>query len=196
MGTDKRILIAYYSLSGHTEKVAEQLATLLGADLDRIVDHTKRAGIIHFMSAGRDALKERDTEITVARDPAAYDLVVVGTPVWAGTITPAVRAYLKRYGAQVPAIACFTTSGSAGPEVSVVAIEQVTGKAVKAAIGIVKREWKDEARPAYPPGRMGGPTGVTAGPGPFPARTLPPAPWGRRRAALLYIPAQRKQVKR
>jgi flavodoxin len=144
METNKRILIAYYSLSGHTAKVAEQLASLLGADLDRIVDHTKRGGIIHFMSAGRDALKARDTEIAVERDPAVYDLVVVGTPVWAGTITPAARAYVKQYGAQISALACFTTAGSAGPEVSVTAIEEVAGKAVQAALGIVQREWKDE----------------------------------------------------
>jgi len=42
----KRILIAYYSRSGNTRRVAPRLAADLGADLEEIVDPTRISGLL------------------------------------------------------------------------------------------------------------------------------------------------------
>jgi flavodoxin len=110
-----RILVAYYSRSGKTEDVAKEIAQTLGADLDKVIDKKNRKGIFGWLSAGRDAMKENLTEIEHKKNPKDYDLVIVGTPTWASTITPAIRTYLTKH--KFKKIAFFTTaSGLDGTE--------------------------------------------------------------------------------
>jgi flavodoxin len=91
-----KTLISYYSRSGKTEEVAKEISKNLNADLDKIIDKKKRKGIFGWLSAGRDAMKENITEIEYKKNPKDYDLVIVGTPTWASTITPAIRTYLTK----------------------------------------------------------------------------------------------------
>ena len=96
MPARKRILVVYYSLSGNTQRVARDLATHLGADLQRIRERTQRRGFLGYVRAAFDSLRERRVALMdVARDAAEYDLTIVGTPIWTGRITPAVRTYLE-----------------------------------------------------------------------------------------------------
>jgi multimeric flavodoxin WrbA len=32
------------------------------------------------------------------KNPAGYDLVIFGSPIWAGNIAPAIRTYINQYG--------------------------------------------------------------------------------------------------
>jgi len=115
--TGLKVLVVYTSQGGNTRRVAEDVAALLGADVERVVDKKKRSGFFGFIVSGRDALSKKLTEIEpVQKDPAQYDLVVLGTPVWAGNITPAMRTYLQQYAGRLPKrVALFATAaGSAG----------------------------------------------------------------------------------
>jgi flavodoxin len=90
-------LIVYYSRSGNSKFVAETVAAEIGADVEEIVDQKKRSGIGGWLSGGKDAKQGKETEIAATtKSPANYELIVVGTPVWASSITPAVRTYLKK----------------------------------------------------------------------------------------------------
>jgi len=40
-----------------------------------------------------------------------YDVIVVGTPVWVGSVTPPVRSYLKRHRMRLRSVAFFCTAG-------------------------------------------------------------------------------------
>lgn len=109
-----KILIVYYTRTNTTKKAAEKLAVKLGADLEEIMDQTDWSGVTGYMRAGRAAIKEKTTVIGENKfDPAAYDLVVAGTPVWVGRVTPAIRAYLLKNKDKIKKIAFFTTQGSA-----------------------------------------------------------------------------------
>jgi len=103
------ILVAYYSRSGLTKNLAENIAKALEADIDEIIDEKKRSGFIGALKAGKDAFFEKKTNITYDKNPDSYDLVVVGTPVWAGRITPALRTYLSENSFEK--IAFFATHG-------------------------------------------------------------------------------------
>lgn len=49
------------------------------------------------------------------KDPAAYDLLVIGTPVWAWTFTPAIRSFFAQAALKDKKIALFCThEGSPG----------------------------------------------------------------------------------
>jgi hypothetical protein len=53
--TGKRILVAFFSQGANTKRVAEEIQSLLGADIERIVEKTNRTGLFGFLSAGADS---------------------------------------------------------------------------------------------------------------------------------------------
>lgn len=123
-------LVVYYSRTGNTEKVGEKLAKKIGADTERIIDKKNRkTPLIGFILAGYHALKEKETEISeINHDPSDYDLVVVGTPVWAGAITPAVRTYLNMFREKLPKVAFYCTSGGGDVDKVFRQLKECSGK--------------------------------------------------------------------
>ncbi|HUL75537.1 MAG TPA: flavodoxin [Vicinamibacterales bacterium] len=110
-----RILVVYFSRTGHTRLVAAQVASALGADLEELVDPTNRTGILGYLRSGREAFFRRLAPIApIAHDAADYDLVVVGTPIWNFSLSAPVRTYLQRYAGGMRAVAFFCTCGGGG----------------------------------------------------------------------------------
>ncbi|MBQ7501301.1 flavodoxin [bacterium] len=90
-----KVLVVYYSCQGSTRRAAEALKELMGADLREIVPVKKynvasayTLGIVQCMSKAEPELAEKI-------DVSGYDVVYVGTPVWAFTMSPPVRSFLK-----------------------------------------------------------------------------------------------------
>lgn len=104
-----KILVAFYSRDGHTRRVAEIFADGLKADIDEIEDKKPRKGILGFLRAGYDATRGRTTVISHSKNPADYDVVIVGTPVWNGRVTPAIRTYLAENREKVKKAVFFAT---------------------------------------------------------------------------------------
>jgi flavodoxin len=92
-----KTLIAFYSRSGSTKKVAEKISQRIRADIDEIIDLKDRSGIIGWFGGGKDVFFKKSTTIKNKLNPEKYDLVIIGTPIWVGTMTPAVKAYFKKY---------------------------------------------------------------------------------------------------
>jgi flavodoxin len=108
-------LVVFYSRTGTTKKVAEAISKKLNADIEEIVDLKSRKGILGFFSGGKDAFKKELTKIKkTEKNPADYDLVLIGSPIWAGTMVPAVRTYLN--DAKIKKAAFFATGGSPSPQ--------------------------------------------------------------------------------
>jgi flavodoxin len=112
-----RILIVYFSRGGNTRSVATRLAANLGADLEEIVDPTYRSGVFGYQRSGFQAFFRRLAPIAPpAHDPGAYDLVVVGTPIWDMSLSSPVRSYLRRHRSGLRTVAFFCTCGGVGSE--------------------------------------------------------------------------------
>ncbi|MGA3052059.1 MAG: hypothetical protein ABSE00_09090 [Chitinispirillaceae bacterium] len=140
----KKILVVYYSKTGTTERVSRDVASALNADLERVVDRKNRNGFFAFFSSGKDAMGKKQTSIEpLPRDPASYDLVVVGTPVWAGNITPAIRTFLMMNKDKLPDVAYIITAAHTPAEKIIPACIDITGKKPVAYLGLVKKELKD-----------------------------------------------------
>ncbi len=145
MGT-KKILIVYYSRTGNTKRVALDLASKLNADIEEIVDKKSRKGFFGYLFGGRDAARKFRTEIAApANDPAHYDITIVGTPVWAWGMTPAVRTYIERFKDRFGTVAYFVTSGGTNAQKTVTGMERLSGKTAIAYAGFVQKELKDGA---------------------------------------------------
>jgi len=129
-----KALVVYYSRTGNTKRVAEALAEALrqrkcDATLEEIVERKDRSGLLGWLRAGRDATLNKETEIEeMKNDAAEFDVVVVGTPVWAFTATPAVVTFLRRYGGKIKKAAFFCTLNSKGARRALARMGKVSGK--------------------------------------------------------------------
>jgi flavodoxin len=146
MNAGRRILVAYYSLSGNTERVALELAARLGADCERITDLANRRGLFGHIGATLDSIRERPARLAgTLKNPRDYALCVVGTPIWAGKITPAARAYLQLHRGKFNEAAFFITSGSTDVEKVAPAMELLAGCKAAAVAGFDHEVLKSEA---------------------------------------------------
>jgi flavodoxin len=104
-----KTLVAYYSRTGVTRKVALAIAKALRCDLDEIIDKKDRSGILGFVIGGYHAVRKKLTEISVKKNPQSYDFVIIGSPVWGSHTCPAVRTYLTNN--KLKKVAFFCTMG-------------------------------------------------------------------------------------
>ncbi len=88
-------LVVYFSRGGHVAKVAKQLAYENEYALEEIVETQNRKGVFGFITGGADASLKRCGEIlNMHSDISSFDKIILCSPVWAGTMPPAVRAFL------------------------------------------------------------------------------------------------------
>ena len=114
-----KTLIVYYSLEGNTRMIAEKLAEKTGADLLEIkslkVYPTK--GPVKFLIGGKDAAFKKCPEIEKSEiDVRDYEAVIIGTPVWDGTIAPPVRSYLRDTLIKTRNVAAFACMAGKDPK--------------------------------------------------------------------------------
>jgi flavodoxin len=146
-----KILIAYYSRTGTTKKVAEILAQRLGADIEEIKDGVDRKGAKGYLLCGKEATFKQLTTLEVCQNhPANYDLVILGSPIWSWNISSPIRTYLEQYNSEFTKIAFFCTMGGSGLERATKEVEKITNQKVIASLGlttleVVKNEFAQKA---------------------------------------------------
>ncbi|MDD1660085.1 MAG: hypothetical protein LUQ62_02640 [Methanomicrobiales archaeon] len=106
------VLIAYYSWQGHTAKVAQALAAVLGAEMVRI-EPLSESGILVKAAKAMLGLKSAIRPCRV--DLAGVDHLVIASPVWAQKVPPYVNEYL------------FQVTGGAGKPFSVLVEMRASG---------------------------------------------------------------------
>lgn len=90
-------LVVYYSRTGNTKFIAETIAAELGSDIEEVFDLKSREDSECWRSAGLDATTGKSTYIAqTAKNPHDYDLLIIGSPVWAWGPTAAIRTYLSK----------------------------------------------------------------------------------------------------
>jgi flavodoxin len=114
-------LVVYYYRAGNARFVAQTIAAEVGADIEEVIDLKKRSGVLGFLRCGSDARRGKETKIApTTKSPADYDLIIVGTPVWAGRPTPAITTYLKKNDLSGKKAAVFLTQGGKKPQVKAI----------------------------------------------------------------------------
>lgn len=112
-----RILVVYHSLEGNTRLAAKTIADSVEADILELVPVSQPSsqGFSRYLWGGRSAVMKDKPELEKFQtDPADYDLVVLGSPVWAWTFTPPVRSFLHLYDLSGKKTALFCCHGG-GP---------------------------------------------------------------------------------
>ncbi|MCL2230939.1 MAG: flavodoxin [Treponema sp.] len=101
--------VVFYSLDGNCAFIAREIKAMMDAELIRI--HTKdekvRTGISKFFWSMGMVPKKYPAVKPVAFDPAAYDLIIIGAPVWASSPASPVRTFAKEAGIKDKKIALY-----------------------------------------------------------------------------------------
>ena len=106
------ILCIYYSRTGKTRGVMADIAKSLEAELVEITDGVDRSGLMGAMKSCLDAVRKSTRfleHFETQRDLKDYDLVIIGTPVWAGRCSSITREFLKKYGRDLKRVAYVIT---------------------------------------------------------------------------------------
>ena len=114
-------LVAYFSASGVTEKVARQLAQASGADIYEIkpavpytkadldwTDKNSRSTVEMRDKAYRPLLADKHTDVS------QYDVIFVGFPIWWYVAPTIINSFLESCDLSGKTIVLFATSGGSG----------------------------------------------------------------------------------
>lgn len=138
-----KILIVYFSRGGNTAQVAETISSQSGAALEPLVSKISYEGVFGYIRALRGAMRKKTAEIEHPKfDPDDYDLVVVGSPVWGGNVTPPVRRYLQKYGHSIARLAVFCTEGGSGEENTLLQMAELCGQKAVASLVVKEKDLK------------------------------------------------------
>jgi hypothetical protein len=123
---------------------------MIGADVESLRDPDHGTGFMGSVMATIDAFREKPAKLgKLEFDPANYALTVIGTPVWAGRMSPAVRTYLQRFAPQLEQVGVFVTSENTRASKIVLPVERMLGHHVDAFAGfeatdLADRQFYDE----------------------------------------------------
>jgi len=143
-------LVVYYSRTGNTGMVAEALADMLSCPAEGIVDTQKRSGLVGWLRSGKQAARGETTDLApLEHDLAGFDLVVIGTPVWAGTMSTPVRSFLEMHRDSLPEVAFFCTAGGDNTAQTFADMQACCGREPVARLAVSRKMIKKEGwRPA------------------------------------------------
>ena len=110
--------VIFYSLDGNCAIIAKEIKSQLNADLIRLYtkDEKKRGKIGKlFWGVGMVFSGKKPQLKPYTFDPSAYDLIIIGAPVWADSPAPPVKTFLSEAAITGKKVALFVChAGSKG----------------------------------------------------------------------------------
>lgn len=158
MKNNKKVLVAYFSATGTTKSVAEDLAKVMDATLFEIEpkvpyspadldwkDSTSRSSVEMHDLNSRPEIKNK------VQDIAQYDVVFLGYPIWWYVAPTIVNTFIEENDLKGKTVYCFATSGGSpiGPCVDALKkqypdINWQEGRLLNGATEATLQEWKKE----------------------------------------------------
>lgn len=108
----KNILIAYYSLQGHTREISNVIQEFTEGDIFEVelerpynLFTSYTIGLMHARSGHTPSLKNHVSNIE------DYDVIFVGSPIWWFTAAPPIISFLKEHNLENKIVVPFCTHG-------------------------------------------------------------------------------------
>lgn len=141
-----KTLVVYYSRTGNTRKIAEELGNALECDVEEIIDTKNRSGVLGFIRAGRDAQQRKLTVLQdIKNDPGVYDLLIIGTPTWGGNMSTPIRTYMQENRAKFNSVAFFNTANGVQFDPVFMEMTDLSGLSPIATLGVRAKEVKGKS---------------------------------------------------
>lgn len=137
--TERKVLVAYFSWSGNTEKIANTIHDEVGGDLFKIEPET--AYPTDYDEVIDQAQEEQSTEARPKlKENAAnfvdYDVVYLGYPNWWGDMPMLLYTFLESNDFSGKTIIPFCTHGGSGFSGTPNKIKEITGAAVQKGLDV------------------------------------------------------------
>jgi len=150
----KKTLVAYFSASGVTKGVAQQLAEVTGADLHEIKPEQPytEADLDWHNKQSRSSVEMQDKSSRPAitgklENMADYEVIYVGFPIWWYTCPTIVNTFMEAYDFKGKTVIPFATSGGSNIDKACedlkAAYPDVNWKEGKLLNGITKKDLED-----------------------------------------------------
>lgn len=152
-----KTLVAYFSVSGVTKRLAEKLAKEIGADLFEIQAETPytSADLDWQNSKSRSSIEMNDRSCRPAIHPkvadmAQYDVVFVGFPIWWYREPSIIDTFMEAYDFSGKNLIPFATSGGSGlgdsnKNIAALAPEAKVASGKRFAVNVFGKELSDWA---------------------------------------------------
>jgi hypothetical protein len=138
---NKPVQVIYFSLTGTTRRVAEQLALALGGQACAITEPKPRTGFLGYSRCLWESLLRRDAAVNpLACKPTQANLVVIGTPIWVWHLASPVRSVVRRHRPEIQRCAFFCTMGGSGSQAAFDELSALTGQLPLATLALTELE--------------------------------------------------------
>ena len=108
-----KVLVVYYSLTGHTKDIAEMIASKTGADIFEIKTIETYSSPSVYMKSKKELTSRNYPKLQGSLPNVTdYDTIFVGGPVWWYTMAPALYSYLQATDFNGARVVPFSTQGS------------------------------------------------------------------------------------
>ena len=135
---EKKILVVCFSASGVTKRVGEEIARIAGGDFFVIIPKERytSADLEWRNKQSRSSVEmnnpsARPEIAETVSDMSAYDVLIVGYPIWWGVAPRIIETFLESYDFSGKTILPFCTSGGSGVGRSDVALHKNVSGDVK-----------------------------------------------------------------
>lgn len=116
---DTKVLVAYFSATGNTEKAARQIASVVGGDLHRIQPGKKYTSAdldwqdkYSRSNAEMENPKSRPAIVDDLKNLDDYETIYLGFPIWWNQAPRIINTFVEKYNLSGKTIIPFATSGS------------------------------------------------------------------------------------
>lgn len=87
--------VIYFSRSGRSKAMAEQIAKATSAPLIEVTDTQNWSGLFGYLRAGRYTMTDKQYAFSVSGEVQPDDELIVLSPLWAGGPAQTIRLFLK-----------------------------------------------------------------------------------------------------
>ncbi len=134
-------IVIFYSRTGTTRKAGLEIAKSLGCDSEEILDTAERKGLIGYMRSGKESTQRKLTNLRpMQNDVSKYDLVIIGTPIWAWNMSSPVRTFITENKGMIKKAAFFCTMGRSGAEKAFREMAGILGKKPASTLALTTKE--------------------------------------------------------
>jgi flavodoxin len=138
-----KVLVVFFSRTGTTRCVAENIARATHADIEEIREPRTRRGIMGWLRSGYEGTYRRSAPILpLQRSPQQYDLVYVGSPTWNRALASPVRQFLTDYANALPKVALFATCEGRGATDAIAQMTEILARPPLATLPMLERDVK------------------------------------------------------
>jgi len=103
-------LVIFYSFEGNTKYIAENIAEAVGADMLELKPKkdVSSGGFMKYLLGGSQVVLGKKPELNdLDKNLEEYDVIFIGTPVWASNYAPSLRTFFSQVNLKNKKIALF-----------------------------------------------------------------------------------------